>query len=556
MKTSLFLLLIALGLATAIVRAAPAAARPNIIVILADDMGFSDLGCYGSEIPTPNLDALAQGGLRFSQFYNMGRCCPTRASLMTGLYAHQAGIGHMTADQNLPGYRGTLSENAVSIAEVLRPAGYFTTMTGKWHMSSKAGSTPWTRGFDRSLSAVAGGFYFADSGKATLLLNGKPLPADSPELPKNWYSTDLWTEFGLRFIDDARAAKKPFFLYLAHNAPHFPLQAPEADIAKFRGTYRSGWDKLAAARHARQVASGLIDPTWKPAPRPDRVKAWDSVPEAERDRYDTLMAVYAACVSRIDRSVGTLVAGLKARGEFENTVIVFLSDNGGNPEAGPEGRLQGPGAPGSAQSTLFCGESWAWMQNTPFRRYKHFDDEGGIAAPCIVHWPAGIKARGEFRREPAHLIDIMATCIDLSGATYPALREGKTVQPFEGVSLAPAFTGKPLGRKQPIFGEHEGNASVRDGEWKALRVGYAAPWELYNMTRDRTEQHNLAGPQAERLRTMTAQWEAWAARANVTPHPKGNDAGSLRILGKLGTESDAEAKAAPKAGKKKKKKAE
>lgn len=553
MKRALRFLALTLGLTTALTGAT--APRPNIIVILADDMGFSDLGCFGSEIPTPNLDALAQDGLRFTQFYNMGRCCPTRAALMTGLYSHQAGIGHMTADQALPGYRGTLSQNAVAIPEVLRPAGYFTAMVGKWHMSSKPGSTPWTRGFDRSLSAVAGGFYFAGSEKATLLLDGKALPPDSPELPKNWYSTDLWTEFALRFIDDARAAKKPFFVYVAHNAPHFPLQAPEPEIAKFRGKYRAGWDKLAAERHARQVASGLIDASWTRAPRPASVKAWDSLSDAERDRFDTIMAVYAACVSRLDRSVGTLVAGLKARGELDNTLILFLSDNGGNPESGPEGRLAGPGAPGSPESTVFCGESWAWMQNTPFRRYKHFNDEGGIAAPFIAHWPAGIQSRNEFRRVPAHLIDIMATCVDLSGATYPTMRDGKPVQPREGVSLVPAFGNRPLERVQPLFGEHEGNASVRDGDWKAVRVGYDVPWELYNMAADRTEQRNLAAAETERLRVMTEQWAAWAARAQVTPYPKGNDAGSLRILGRLGDAREdvgEGAKAAPKAGKKKK----
>lgn len=532
---------------TATLLAGAPAPRPNIVVIMVDDMGYSDIGCFGSEIPTPHLDALAQGGVRFTQFYNTARCCPTRASLMTGLYPHQAGIGHMTADQGLPGYRGTLSENAVTIAEVLGPAGYFTAMTGKWHLSSKEGSTPWTRGFDRSLSGVAGGFYFPKKG-SSLFFNGRAIDQTSPELPKDWYSTDLWTDYGLRFIDEARVAKKPFFLYLAHNAPHFPLQAPEADIAKFRGKYRAGWDKLAAERHQRQIASGLIDRNWKPAPRPERVQAWDKLSEAERERYDTLMAVYAACVSRIDAAVGNLVAGLKSRGELENTLILFFSDNGGNPEAGPEGRLQGPGAPGSAESTLFCGESWAWMQNTPFRRYKHFNDEGGISSACIAHWPAGIRARGEFRREPAHLIDVMATCVDLGRASYPATREGQPVKPLEGVSLVPAFAGRPLGRRTPLFGEHEGNAYVRAGEWKIVRVGYGAPWELYNLTSDRTEQNNLASAQPDRVRAMAAQWDDWAARANVVPHPKGNDAGSLRILGR-----DVPAGSPPaKSGKKKK----
>lgn len=551
MKNPFRLALACLCLAGALSAFAASAARPNIILIMADDMGFSDLGCYGSEIPTPNLDALAKNGLRFTQFYNMGRCCPTRATLMTGVYAHQAGIGHMTAEQNLPGYRGTLSPNTTSIAEVLKPAGYFTAMTGKWHMSNKDGSTPWTRGFDRSLNGVAGGFYFPGANRQ-IYLNGKVVKPDGPELPKDWYSTDLWTDFGLRFIDEAREAKKPFFLYIAHNAPHFPLQAPEADIARFRGKYRAaGWDKLAAERHARQVASGLIDKQWKPAARPEAVKAWDSLSETEKERFDTLMAVYAACVFRMDQAIGRLVAGLKERGVHENTLILFLSDNGGNPEGGVEGRLQGPGAPGSANSTLFNGESWAWVQNTPFRRYKHFNDEGGISSPLIVHWPAGIAARGEFRREPAHLIDLLATFQELGGGTYPTTREGHAVIPAEGVSLAPAFAGKPLGRKQPIFGEHEGNASVRDGDWKALRLGYQATWQLFNMASDRTEQNDLAAAQPERVKAMAAQWDAWAKRANVVPYPKGNDAGSLRILGR---ETGGGGDEAPKNAKKKKKK--
>ncbi len=530
---SAFVSLLTLATFAAGLAAATPAKRPNIVVIMADDMGFSDLGCFGSEIPTPHLDALATAGLRFTQFYNTGRCCPTRAALMTGLYPHQAGIGHMTADQGLPGYRGTLSENAVTIAEVLRPAGYFTIMTGKWHLSSKPDSVPATRGFDRSLNGVAGGVYFPQP-QGTFFLNGTAIPHDSPSLPRDWYSTDLWTDFALRFIDEARAEKKPFFVYLAHNAPHFPLQAPEADIARFRGKYLAGWDQLAAERHRRQVASGLVDSRWQPAPRPASVKPWASLSPDEQTRFDTLMAVYAACVSRLDTAVGHLVAGLRERGELENTLLLFFADNGGNPEAGPQGRLLGPGAPGSANSTLFCGESWAWMQNTPFRRYKHFNDEGGIASPFIAHWPAGIAARNEFRRQPAHLIDIMATCVDLGRAPYPQARAGKPVLPPEGTSLAPAFAGQPLARRAPLFGEHEGNAFVRDGDWKAVRVGYRAAWELYDLGRDRTEQHDLAARQPERLRELAAQWDAWARRAQVTPYPSGNDAGSLRILNAAG----------------------
>jgi arylsulfatase A-like enzyme len=348
-------------------------AKPNIIVILVDDMGFSDISCFGSEIPTPNLDKLAANGLSFTQFYNTGRCCPTRASLLTGLYAHQAGVGHMVEDTGVPGYRGRLNDSCVTLAEVLVPAGYFTAMSGKWHVGYEAGVTPANRGFDRSLCAPAGGFYQPGSPRAQLYLNGKSIANDDPRLPKNWYTTDLWTDYGLKFIDEAREAKKPFFLYLAHNAPHFPLQAPAEDIAKFRGKYTVGWDAIRDARYDRQKQLGVIDPAWALSPRPATVSAWATLTSDAQDRFDHLMAVYAACVYHMDLSVGRLVDGLKERGELDNTLILFMSDNGGNAESGPQGRTEGN--PTLAQSTWYCGESWANAENTPYRRYKHFNHE-------------------------------------------------------------------------------------------------------------------------------------------------------------------------------------
>jgi arylsulfatase len=389
--------------------------KPNIVVILVDDMGFSDIGCYGSEIPTPNLDKLAVGGLRFIQFYNTARCCPTRASLLTGLYPHQAGVGHMVEDKGLPGYSGRLNDRCVTIAEVLHGAGYFTAMSGKWHVGQNHGVVPGQRGFDRSLNAAAGGFYFPDSPRTDLFLNGEHVGRRGDKLPEQWYSTDLWTDFGIRFIDEARAAKKPFFLYLAHNAPHFPLQAPPEDIARFRGKYKVGWDKLRQQRHARQIEMGIVDRAWPLSPRPPEVQAWESLTAQEQDRFDHIMAIYAAVVSHMDASVGRLVAALKDRGELDNTLILFLSDNGGNAESGPNGKLNGD-PPGSAQSDVFCGQSWATLENTPLRRYKHYNHEGGIATPLIVHWPARINARGELRHQPGHLVDIMATCVDVAGA--------------------------------------------------------------------------------------------------------------------------------------------
>jgi len=493
------------------------AAQPNIVVILVDDMGFSDIGCYGSEIPTPNLDQLAANGLRFTQFYNTGRCCPTRASLLTGLYAHQTGVGHMTQKSNVPGYQGHLNERCATIAEELKPAGYFTAMSGKWHVGQEHGVTPANRGFDRSLNAIAGGFYQAGSNRAKLFLDGQAIANDDARLPKDWYSTDLWTTYGLKFIDEARAAKKPFFLYLAHNAPHFPLQAPAEEVAKFRGKYLAGWGQLRNQRHARQLELGLLDPAWKLSPRPDAIKAWTAYTAEEKDRFDHLMAVYAAAVAHMDKAVGDLVAGLKERGELDNTLILFLSDNGGNAESGIAGRTEGD--PAKANSEWYCGESWAFLQNTPFRRYKHFNHEGGIATPLIAHWPNGIKARNELRTQPGHLIDILPTCLEAAGA--PALKErnGVAVLPPEGRSLLPAFANQPIPR-EGLYWEHEGNAAVRVGDLKLVRAGRNGPWELYDLKQDRTELQNLAEARPDKVKELAALWEAWALRAQVKPYPE------------------------------------
>jgi arylsulfatase len=493
------------------------ASRPNIIVILVDDMGFSDVGCYGSEIPTPNIDKLAAEGLRFTQFYNTARCCPTRAALLTGLYSHQAGVGHMVEDQGQPGYSGRLNDHCVTIAQVLQPAGYFTAMSGKWHVGQNHGVVPWERGFDRSLNAPAGGFYTPGDPRAELYLNGRKLANDDPVLPKDWYTTDLWTDFGIKFIDDALAAKKPFFLYLAHNAPHFPLEAPQEEIAKWRGKYKMGWDQLREQRHAKQLQLGIVDPAWPLSPRPGEVKAWDSLSAEEQDRFDHIMAIYAAVIVHLDASVGRLVEALKQRGALDNTLILFLSDNGANAESGPNGKLEGA-LPGSPATTVFEGQSWATLSNTPLRRYKHFNHEGGIASPLIAHWPAHIKDPGTLREQQGHVIDLMPTCVELAGATYPAEFKGQPIVPMEGKSLVPAFDNKPIER-DALFWEHEGNAAVRAGDWKLVRLGRNGPWELYNLKTDRTEMHNLAAQEPDRAKELDAKWEAWAERAHVKPYP-------------------------------------
>ena len=503
------------------------AAKPNIIVVLVDDMGFSDIGCYGSEIPTPNIDALAKDGLRFTQFYNAGRCCPSRASLLTGLYSHQTGVGHMVEDTGAPGYRGYLNDRCVTVAEVLKPAGYFTAMVGKWHVGLQHGAAPWDRGFERSLSAPAGGFYYPESPRAELFLDGKRIANDHPQLPKNWYSTDLWTTFGLKFIDEAVANRKPFYLHLCHNAPHFPLQAPADEIARFRGKYREGWDKLRRSRNQKEIELGIVDKSWPLAPRVQAIAAWESLSESEKDRFDHIMAVYAAVISRLDCAMGDLVAGLKQRGLYENTLLFFMSDNGGNAEAGPAGRDKGD--PTTAASTWFCGESWASLENTPFRYYKHYNHEGGISTPLIVHWPAGIEAKGELRTQVGHLIDIMPTCVELAGATYPKAFHGNPIPPMEGRSLFPAFSSGPVPR-EALFWEHEGNAAVRVGDMKLVRVGRRSPWELYDLSKDRTEMlNNLAAKEAQIASDLAAKWEAWAIRAQVKPYPSQHRKGEEKV---------------------------
>jgi len=499
------------------------AARPNIVVILVDDMGWSDLGCYGSEITTPNLDRLAQNGVRFTQFYNTARCCPTRAALLTGLYPHQAGVGHMTEERKgadgkpLPGYSGHLNDQCVTIAEALKAAGYFTAMAGKWHVGQNHGVIPSKRGFDRSLNAAAGGFYFNDSPRTEIFLDGKSLGRTDDPLPKQWYSTDLWTQFGLQFVDEALETKRPFFLYVAHNAPHFPLQAPADEIAKWRGKFKAGWDKLREARHQRQIEMGLVDKAWPLSPRLDVVPAWESLGPAEQERYDHIMAIYAAVVHHMDAAVGRLIDGLNQRGVLDNTLVLFMSDNGGNAESGVPGRIKGE-HPGDAKSDVFVGQCWATLNNTPFVRYKHFTDEGGIATPLIAHWPAGISTarQGKLEAQPGHVIDIMATCLDVAGANYPKEFGGKPITPLEGASLRPAFEGKEIARLRPLFWEHEGNRAVRDGQWKLVALE-GKPWRLFDLAADRTELHDLAEAQPDRVKALSGKWEEYAARANVLP---------------------------------------
>ena len=511
--------------------AAPQDIRPNVVIVLVDDMGWSDIGPFGGEIATPNLDALAARGVRFTQFYATPRCSPTRASLLTGLYSHQAGMGHLD-NVIRPGSRGTtgrLNDRSVTIAEVLRDAGYFTAMSGKWHLGQDNGSPPWNRGFERTLSLRAGGMFFPNQNYTggdnplaaralePLFLNGTATPRDAPVFGSSWYATYLWTRFGLEFVDEARQAGKPFFLYLPFNAPHFPLMAPAELIAKYRGKYRAGWDRIRRERQQRQIRMGLVDAKWPLSPREADSPPWDSLSDQQQDRFDHQMAVYAAMIDAIDTAVGTLVKGLEARGRLDNTVIFFMSDNGANAESGPDGRFNGD-PPGGPNSDLYLGMNWAAVGSTPFRRFKHFAHEGGISSPLIVSWPRGIAAnrRGAIERQPAHVIDIMATVTAVTGARYPNEYHGHAIQPMEGVSLRAALDGRPLTRPHSLFWEHEGNRAVRSGNWKIVSV-YPDSWELYDIAADRVERNNVAARHPDIVKRLSDAWDAWAKRTNVDP---------------------------------------
>ncbi|WP_018968779.1 arylsulfatase [Rubritalea marina] len=517
-----------------------AAERPNVIVIMVDDMGFSDLGYHGGEIDTPYLDALAHGGVRFSQFHNSGRCCPTRATLITGLHPHQTGVGHMTNPPNHPahdngvaGYRGFLNRQCVTIAEALKDSGYATFMTGKWHLGYNDRSRwPMQRGFDKFYGCVSGAtrFFHPVAPRDMVFGNDPVMPLESTT-DEAFYTTDAFTDFAIQFIDEHQkeGGERPFFLYLAYTAPHWPLQAFEDDIAKYRGKYTIGWDKLREQRFQRQKELGLIAPHIKLSPKTANIPDWDSLDAKKQDEMDLKMAVYAAMVDRVDQNIGKLVNSLKDLALSENTMILFLSDNGGCQEGGMLGQGEFYDVEKrNLQLGNSYGEAWANASNTPFRFYKHHTHEGGTSTPFFIHWPAGIQAQHDWFESPAQLIDVVPTILDVAGADYPQSYHGNAIPELEGVSLRPAFQGEALQRQQPIFIEHENNASAREGDWKIVGKSVSPPsgvqyqrWELYNIAQDRTETNNLATKYPEKLKTLSAKWDSWAKRAMVYPktHP-------------------------------------
>lgn len=514
--------------------------KPNVVLILNDDMGYSDLGCYGGEVQTPNLDRLARNGLRFSQFYNTARCSPSRASLMTGLHPHQTGVGILTYDSGPEGYAGNLNHRCVTIPQALKANGYRTYMSGKWHVASSltkpTDTWPLQRGFDEFYGTIIGAGSFYDPNTLTRGNDNIEHEAHAP----GFFYTDAISDQAVEYIErhQREHAGTPFFEYVAYTAPHWPLHAHDEDIARYKGRFDHGWDALREERLERLVRWGILDKQWQLSPRDPTQPAWtDTGHQAWLARC---MEVYAAQIDRMDQGIGRILDALERTGQLDNTLVIFLADNGACAEDIPENvpidelveklmiarshtRSGEPvhfgndpsRMPGPENTYQSYGQAWANLSNTPFRYYKHFIHEGGISTPLIFHWPAGIEAKDGIRHAPGFLPDIMATILDLTGTAYPATFEGHAIAPLEGTSLAPAFARDGIERG-PMFWEHEGNAAVRIGKWKLVRA-YPGPWELYDMDTDRTELFDLAAQHPERVADMKQQYEAWAARCGVIP---------------------------------------
>jgi arylsulfatase len=534
--------------------------KPNVIVILTDDMGFSDIGCFGSEIKTPNIDKLAANGISFTHFYNTARCSPSRASLMTGLYPHQAGMGFLSNyNFDEEGYVDDLSKKAVTMAEVFKQAGYATYMSGKWHMNKEKSipknrsNWPLQRGFDRFFGTLIGSGSFYDPG--TLMSDNTFIAPGN-----DFYLTTAITDYAVKFINE-NPKNKPFFFYIAYTAAHWPLQAPESEVQKYKGVYDKGWDETRKLRFEKLKKLGIISNKAVLTERGVDIPEWKNEPL--KDWQVRRMEVYAAMVDIMDQGIGKIISTLEKKGELQNTVIFYMHDNGGCAETLNSNETEipitdeqkkgkpfakdsiflgkiptytrdgefirsGKGVmPGPANTWTAYGEEWANVSNTPFRLYKHFVHEGGIATPLIIQWPEGIKAKGKLRTQPGHLIDIMATCVEIAGLQYPSNFNGNSIHPLEGKSLVPAFTNKPINREF-IFWEHEGNRALRIGNWKLVSKTQKQrkftpadenAWELYDMEEDPSESNNLAFKYPDKVKTMAALWEKEAQRTMAKPWP-------------------------------------
>jgi arylsulfatase len=487
------------------------------------DLGYSDSGCFGGKIRTPNLDSLARNGVRFTQFYNAARCCPSRATLLSGLYAHQAGIGHMVNPKPFPSYAGDLSRRCATIAEVVKPGGYQTYMSGKWHITpfnESKHNWPLQRGFDRYYGIIDGAANYFDPD--SLVRDNERIERDGAD----YYLTDAIAAHAARYIEQANG---PFFLYTAFTSPHWPSHALEPDIARYRGRYRDGWDALRVERRERMLKVGLLDERWALTPRDRSIPAWTDT--RDKEWQQRRMEVYATQMDRMDQGIGRILDALRRKGQMDNTLVLFFADNGGCAE-----EIAGPGQaariapaqrrgikvdagnrpdlmPGGENTFASYGLPWANASNTPFCLYKHWVHEGGISTPFIAHWPRGVRGRNTMAHQPAHLLDIMPTCVDVSGAQYPSL-----VPAMEGKSLTPAFQGRTVQRSDAIYWEHEGNRAVRDGKWKLVsrRPG---DWELFDIDADRSETEDPTAREPSTAARLAGLYAKWAARVGALDWP-------------------------------------
>lgn len=495
--------------------------RPNIILIMADDMGYSDIGCYGSEIQTPNLDMLADNGIRFTNFYNAARCCPTRASLLTGLYPHEAGMGGMVSSVRqdpAPGpYQGFLNNNCVTLAEVLKNAGYSTYMTGKWHVGEKPQYWPRKRGFENYFGLISGASSYYELIEQSNYVRQMALD-DEPFVPtsSDFYMTDAFTDYGVQYINEHfnNEGNSPMFMYVAYTAPHWPLHALPEDIRKYENRYNEGWDALRNERYERLKHLDLIDDSYARIERPETVPEWNDV--EDKAQWAKRMEVYAAMVDRMDQGIGRIIQALKEKGQLENSLILFLSDNGGCAESVEARKLNDASVPlGAKGSYVAYEEPWAYASNTPFRKYKQWVHEGGIATPLIAFWPEKIKIRGKTTSQVSHIIDLMPTVLEVAGAKYPEVYNGNNIKPIQGESLAPVFADPGHISNRILFWEHLQNRAIRSGNWKLVSGKPSGNWELYNLHADPVESNDLITQYPEKADSLETLYNEWAQDVGV-----------------------------------------
>ncbi|RAJ08178.1 arylsulfatase [Chitinophaga skermanii] len=508
--------------------------QPNIILIMVDDMGWSDIGPYGSEISTPNLDRLAAEGLRLQEFYNNSICAPTRASLLTGQFAHKAGIGYFNVNLGLPAYQGYLNRESLTLAEVLKEAGYSTLMSGKWHVGDDSLSWPNQRGFDQFFGFIGGASNYFDiapykekAPPVQLVENNRAI-----NLQPGKYLTDEIAGHAVQFLEEQNKSNKPFFLYVAYNAPHWPLQAQPADIDKYKGKYSIGWDSLRQQRIQRLQKIGLLAPN-ATIPKDPQVPAWESLTYDEKKYWEKKMEVYAAMIDRMDQGIGQILNKLKALKKDKNTLIVFISDNGAQGGFIPAGRKRprSSGPIGSAGSYDYVEQSWANVSNAALRSYKASAYEGGISSPLIAWYPGKIKANS-IAKGTAHLVDLAPTFYELAGAQYPQQYHQVAINPLPGTSLAKLFLAQQeINRASPLCWERAGNRAVRSGKWKLVSAYPANEWELYDIENDRGETKNLAQQQPQVVAELNAVYEKWAKQNDVIDYDKIKPTGNAGFAG-------------------------